>query len=83
MGYKSYYMPGLSRGGWKNAVYAGIDPRIRGSFPVLGSLPFWARMPPELAENFEQIYLGLYQIANYLDFDIWRIRRSLFSGANV
>ncbi len=64
-GYKAYYMTGISGGGWTTTVYAAIDPRIKRSFPVAGSLPLWMRRDSLELGDFEQIYLPLYSIANY------------------
>ena len=64
-GYKAYYMTGISGGGWTTTVYAAIDPRIKRSFPVAGSLPLWLRRDNIDLGDFEQIYLPLYSIANY------------------
>src|SRR5882724_11589473 len=42
-GYRSVYMVGLSGGGWTTTLYAAIDPRVRRSYPVAGSLPQYLR----------------------------------------
>jgi hypothetical protein len=57
-------MVGLSGGGWTTTLAAAIEPRIAKSFPVAGTSPFF------LSKNvgdFEQRYLELYRIANYLE----------------
>lgn len=36
-------MTGISGGGWETVIYAAIDPRIKYSFPVAGSLPLYLR----------------------------------------
>jgi hypothetical protein len=41
--YTAYHMLGLSGGGWATTVVAAIDPRIRMSFPVAGSIPTYLR----------------------------------------
>ena len=43
--YQDFSMIGLSGGGWTTVVYAAIDPRIKLSFPVAGSLPLYLRFP--------------------------------------
>ena len=67
--YGSYYMVGLSGGGWTTVLTSAIDSRIKGSFPVAGSLPLWARQLKDIGD-FEQWYPDLYRIANYLDLYI-------------
>lgn len=39
----SVEMLGLSGGGWTTTVYAALDPRVKHSYPVAGSLPFFLR----------------------------------------
>eukprot|EP01065_Artemidia_motanka_P027499 TRINITY_DN32698_c0_g1_i1.p1 TRINITY_DN32698_c0_g1~~TRINITY_DN32698_c0_g1_i1.p1 ORF type:complete len:388 (+),score=111.27 TRINITY_DN32698_c0_g1_i1:65-1165(+) len=39
MGYKTVYMMGKSGGGWTTSLAAAIDPRIKVSFPIAGSIP--------------------------------------------
>jgi hypothetical protein len=58
-------MIGLSGGGWTTTLYAAIDPRVRLSFPVAGTLPEYLRVGRPGAR--EQFYPDLYKIANYLD----------------
>src|SRR5438445_13772028 len=36
-------MSGISGGGWTTHLYAALDPRIKESFPVAGSLPSYLR----------------------------------------
>ena len=36
-------MAGLSGGGWTTTLYAAIDPSIRYSFPVAGTIPLYLR----------------------------------------
>lgn len=67
-GYKSAVMLGLSGGGWVTTVYAAIDPRIRRSYPVAGSLPLYLRSHvPRDWGDYEQNHVGLLRIANYLE----------------
>jgi hypothetical protein len=69
------YMMGLSGGGWTTTLMAAIDPRIRISFPVAGSLPLYlfrpedpclSPRPPDLEQNHPE----LFAIADYLDLYI-------------
>lgn len=63
------WMVGISGGGWTTTLAAAIDPRIRQSFPVAGSQPFYVR---EITRNrhgdYEQTVPELYEVANYLEF---------------
>ncbi|MBI1176047.1 hypothetical protein GC207_01260 [bacterium] len=63
--YDSVYMTGLSGGGWTTTIYAAIDPRIKGSFPVAGSVPNYLRLGYEGLGDEEQDDSGFYRIANY------------------
>lgn len=64
LGYKHIVLTGLSGGGWVTTVTAAIDPRIKLSIPIAGTVPKWptALYPfevpdlPELAGDFEQHY---------------------------
>ena len=61
-------MIGLSGGGWTTTLYSAIDPRVRLSFPVAGTLPDYLRVGrPGDKGDWEQSYPELYKIANYLD----------------
>jgi hypothetical protein len=64
-----FAMAGQSGGGWTSTLYAAIDPRIKASFSVAGSLPLYLRGEPPLDSwgDFEQIHPPLYRIAEYLD----------------
>ena len=68
---RSYHlivMAGLSGGGWSTTLYAALDPRIRASFPLYGSLPFAVRADSEtFIGDWEQTVPALYRIADYLD----------------
>jgi dienelactone hydrolase len=68
--YKNIYMCGFSGGGWTTTICAGIDTRIKYSFPVAGSLPFYIRFTEPARElgDFEQMYPALFNEVNYLDF---------------
>ena len=52
-GYDAVHMTGLSGGGWTTTVYAAIDPRIRVSLPLAGSLP-WYLFPDHQVGDYEQ-----------------------------
>jgi hypothetical protein len=61
-------MVGLSGGGWTTTLYAALDPRVRLSAPVAGTLPDYLRVGrPGDRGDWEQYYPALYGIANYLD----------------
>jgi hypothetical protein len=69
---QSVYMIGISGGGWTTTLVAALDPRIRFSFPVAGSLPFYLRRrdrpcPSRIKGDREQYHPPLYAIADYLD----------------
>lgn len=66
-GYHDYSMTGLSGGGWTTTVYSAIDPTIRRSFPVAGSIPLYLRAKTPLAGDAEQVLPDFYRIAGYLD----------------
>lgn len=69
--YEDVFMIGLSGGGWTTTLYAAIDPRVRVSFPVAGTLPLYLRVGDYHGArdrgDWEQYYPDLYEIANYLD----------------
>ena len=60
-----------SGGGWTTTLYAAIDPRVRLSIPVAGTLPEFLRAGefhgPRDRGDWEQYYPALYKIAGYLD----------------
>jgi hypothetical protein len=73
-------MIGVSGGGWTTTLCAAVDPRIRTSFPVAGSLPLYLtsgpcangsqgdweqRVPQELYDGPECSYLDLYILGSY------------------
>ena len=68
--FDSYYMVGISGGGWTSTIYSAIDPRITQSYSIAGSLPINLRSSPEDLGDYEQINPSLYRIANYLDLYI-------------
>src|SRR5262245_233877 len=64
--YKEFHMVGLSGGGWTTTVYAAIDPTIRLSFPVAGTIPLYLRSGGSVGDT-EQFLPGFYKIAGYPD----------------
>lgn len=62
--YKAYHMTGLSGGGWTTTVYAALDPRIRCSVPIAGTLPLYLRSGGSVGD-LEQFEPGFYGIAGY------------------
>jgi hypothetical protein len=66
--YDSFYMVGISGGGWTTAFYSAIDPRITKSFPVAGTAPMYLRFNnPKNLGDWEQMNPNLYNISEYLD----------------
>jgi len=63
--FDSYYMIGLSGGGWTAVIYSAIDPRITQSYSVAGSFPLWLRADPKNFGDYEQNLPEFYRIANY------------------
>jgi hypothetical protein len=64
--YEDFSMIGLSGGGWTTTVYAALDPTIRLSFPVAGTIPLWLRSGGSVGDT-EQTLSSFYQIAGYPD----------------
>lgn len=61
-------MIGLSGGGWTTTVIAAIDPRIRRSFPVAGTLPLYLQAyPPNRLGDWEEQDMTLLGAANMLE----------------
>lgn len=52
-------MTGLSGGGWTTTVYAALDPRIKASFPVAGSIPLYLRVGSKTTATTRQFYNGI------------------------
>jgi hypothetical protein len=64
--YSRIGMIGISGGGWTTTLYASVDPRIRHSYPVAGSLPIYLRSDSGRDwGDYEQTLPDLYEIANY------------------
>lgn len=67
-GYTGIAATGISGGGWTVTVAAALDPRIRASYPVAGSLPVHlAILPPNEPQDWEQRAADIYRMASYLD----------------
>jgi hypothetical protein len=64
--YRAFHMTGLSGGGWTTTVYAAIDPTIRCSFPVAGTMPLYLRTKGSVGDR-EQFEPAFYGIAGYPD----------------
>src|SRR5262249_13243760 len=64
--YEDFSMVGLSGGGWTTTVYAAIDPTIRLSLPVAGTIPLWLRSGGSVGDP-EQTLRSFYQIAGSPD----------------
>jgi lysophospholipase L1-like esterase len=64
--YKEIHMAGLSGGGWATTLYAAIDPSIRYSFPVAGSIPLYLRTGGSVGDK-EQYLEEFYKMAGYPD----------------
>jgi hypothetical protein len=62
-------MAGLSGGGWTTTLYAAIDPEIRASFPVAGTVPLYLRNRPTVGDK-EQHLSEFYSVARYLDLHL-------------
>jgi hypothetical protein len=67
--YRAFHMIGLSGGGWTTTVYAAIDPSIRCSFPVAGTIPLYLRTGGSVGDR-EQFEPSFYKIAGYPDLYI-------------
>lgn len=64
--YRAFHMIGLSGGGWTTTVYAALDPTIRCSFPVAGSIPLYLRSGGSVGDR-EQYEASFYRLAGYPD----------------
>lgn len=62
------HMVGFSGGGWTTTIYAAVDPRVRWSYPVAGSLPFYLVTNIEDGwGDFEQVHMPLYRLATHVE----------------
>jgi hypothetical protein len=59
-------MAGLSGGGWTTTLYAAVDPGIRYSFPVAGTIPLYLRTGGSVGDK-EQFLEEFYGLAGYPD----------------
>lgn len=64
--YRTFHMTGLSGGGWTTTIYAAIDPSIRCSIPVAGSIPLFLRQGSSIGDR-EQSEPTFYSLAGYPD----------------
>jgi hypothetical protein len=67
--YHVFHMIGLSGGGWTTTVYAAVDPLIRCSFPVAGTMPLYLRWGGSVGDR-EQFEASFYRLAGYPDLYI-------------
>ena len=67
--FEDVVMAGISGGGWTTTVYAALDPRVRVSIPVAGTLPSYLKAKPYLGDfgDWEQSYSAFYERVDYLD----------------
>ena len=68
--FDSYYMVGISGGGWTTVLFSAIDDRITQSYSVAGSVPMFMRSDSKNIGDYEQRVPELYRIANYLELYI-------------
>lgn len=67
--YRAVHITGLSGGGWTTTIYAAIDPTIRCSFPVAGTIPLYLRTGGSVGDR-EQYEPTFYRLAGYPDLYI-------------
>ncbi len=65
--FDSYYMMGISGGGWTTVLFSAIDDRISQSYSVAGTFPMFMRSDSKNIGDYEQIIPELYRITNYLE----------------
>jgi len=68
--FNSYYMMGISGGGWTTVLFSAIDDRISQSYSVAGTIPIFMRSDSKNIGDYEQIIPELYAITNYLELYI-------------
>jgi|SaaInlStandDraft_6_1057023.scaffolds.fasta_scaffold03981_8 hypothetical protein len=68
--FDSYYMMGISGGGWTTVLFSAIDDRISQSYSVAGTIPIFMRSDSKNIGDYEQIIPELYAITNYLELYI-------------
>ena len=64
--YDQFHMVGLSGGGWSTTVYSAVDPTIRLSFSVAGTIPLYLRSGGSIGDR-EQFEPSFYRLAGYPD----------------
>jgi hypothetical protein len=64
--YKEIHMVGLSGGGWTTTLLAAIEPAIRVSVPVAGTIPLYLRTGDSVGDK-EQYLDEFYSLAGYPD----------------
>ncbi|MBW2528810.1 MAG: hypothetical protein JRI23_31835, partial [Deltaproteobacteria bacterium] len=64
--YEDLSMTGISGGGWTTTLVAALEPRLRVTVPVAGTLPLYLRVGADRGDA-EQFYEPLYEIAGYPD----------------
>jgi hypothetical protein len=52
-------MTGLSGGGWTTTVYAALDPRVKASFPVAGTIPLYLRLDAKTTAATDEFLNGI------------------------
>ncbi|MCL2646011.1 MAG: hypothetical protein FWD61_03280 [Phycisphaerales bacterium] len=65
--YTDFNMVGLSGGGWTATLYPAIDPTIRVSIQVAGTLPIYLRRTRATWGDLEQTCSAFYSLAGYQD----------------
>ena len=65
--YDSYYMVGISGGGWTTVLYSAIDQRVSQSYSIAGSYPLHLRYEAKNLGDYEQSNPNIYRISNYLE----------------
>jgi len=65
--FNSYYMMGISGGGWTTVLFSAIDDRISQSYSVAGTYPIFMRSDSKNIGDYEQTIPELYAITNYLE----------------
>jgi hypothetical protein len=69
LGFSRSSMVGLSGGGWTTHLIAAIDPRIKNSYPVAGSIPLYQRFDGHAIftdlNAYVQLLPGLFPVVNY------------------
>jgi hypothetical protein len=64
--YRAFHMTGLSGGGWTTTIYAAVDPTIRVSVPVAGTIPLYLRARGSIGDR-EQTDPAFYRLTGYPD----------------